>query len=71
MIRLTVEIEVKNHKEIIAMNKGALAGNVASLFGGSKNIVEEEIKKQVKAAIERSLTRELTNKGVKAEVSVH
>jgi hypothetical protein len=71
MIKLTVEIEVMNHKEVIAINKGALAGGVASLIGGSKNMVEAEIKKQVKVAIERSLKRELTSKGVKAEVSVY
>lgn len=71
MIKLTVEINVKNHKEIIELNKGATAAKLAGLFGNSRNMVEEEIKKQVIPALKGSLERELKSNGVKAEVSVN
>lgn len=70
MIKLTVEIEIKNHSQIIAMHKGALTGELASLFGNSKNIVEQEVKRQVKVALLKGLNEELEKNGVKAGVSI-
>lgn len=70
MIKLTVEITVKNHNEVIALNKGATIGKLAGMLGNTKNMVEGEIRNQAKAGIKRSLEQELASNGVKAEVNV-
>jgi hypothetical protein len=71
LIKLTVEINVKNHSEIIEKNKGALASGLASLFGGAKSSVEEEIKRQVKLSLQKNIKEELLKNSVKADVSVY
>lgn len=70
LIKLNVEINVKNHNEVIEKNKGALASGLASLFGGAKSAVEEEIRRQVKITLQKSIKEELLKNGVKADVSV-
>ena len=70
MIKLTVEINVKNHNVVIEKNKGALASSLASLFGGAKSSVEDEIRKQVKISLQNNIKEELGKNGVKADVSV-
>lgn len=71
LIRIKVDIEVKNHEEIIRANKGAFLSSVASLLGGAENKVEEEVRKQVKIALQKSIKEQLIKNGVKAEVSVY
>lgn len=71
MIKLNVDINVKNHDEIIKSHKGAALGGIGSLFGFSRNKVEEEIKKQVKLALQESLEEQLIKNGVKADVFVY
>lgn len=71
LIKLTVEIDIKNHSQIITSHKGALTGEIASMFGNSKNLVEQEVKRQVKAALMKGLNEELEKNGVKAGVSIY
>ena len=71
MIKLNIDINVKNHEEIIREQKGGMVSGLASLFGLSKGAVEEEIKKQVKLALQTSIKEQLIKNGVKADVTVH
>jgi predicted XRE-type DNA-binding protein len=71
MIKLKIDIDVKNHDEIIKLQKGEALSQLASIFGVSKSSVEEEIKKQVKLALQKSVKEQLAQNGVKAEVSVY
>lgn len=71
MIKINVDINVKNHDEIIRSQKGAMVSGIASMFGLSKSKVEEEIKKQVKLALQKSIKEHLMKNGVEAEVSVY
>lgn len=71
LIKLTVDINVKNHDQIIKENKGALASGIASMFGGAKGKVEEEIRRQVKIALQKTIKEHLMKNGVDADVSVH
>jgi predicted XRE-type DNA-binding protein len=71
LIKLKIDIDVKNHDEIIRLQKGAALSQLASIFGVSKSSVEEEIKKQVKLALQKSVKEQLAQNGVKAEVSVY
>lgn len=71
MIRLTVDINVKNHEELIVKRKGPLAGKLASLTPNPRGLVENEVKKEVLIGLKRSLENELKNNGVDADVSVY
>lgn len=71
LIKLNIDINVKNHDEIIKKNKGSLVSGVASVLGISKNKVEDEIKKQVKKTLQKSIKEQLDKNGVDADVSVY
>lgn len=67
MIHLSVDIEVKNHKEIIK-SKGKAFGFISSLI--SNEVVEKEIKKEVIKKLEAALSEELKANGIQANVTL-
>jgi predicted lipid carrier protein YhbT len=68
MIEIKIQVDVENHKEIAA-SQGAVFKLVPKFLLTSK--VEEEIKKQLKKALNENLKNELSQRGVDAEVSVN
>lgn len=71
MIRITIEIDVKNHEEIIRQNKGILVSNLASMLGSSKVRVEEEIKRRARRSLQKNIKESLEENGVVAEISIY
>lgn len=67
MIHLSVNIEVKNHKEIIK-SKGKTFGLISSMI--SNEVVEKEIKKEVIRKLEAALSEELNANGIQANVTL-
>ena len=67
MIEIKIKVDVENHKEI-AEGQGAIFKLVPRFLLTGK--VEEEIKKQLKNALNANLKKELSQRGVKADVSI-
>ena len=67
MIEIKIKVDVENHKEI-AEGQGAIFKLVPKFLLTGK--VEEEIKKQLKQALNANLQKELSQRGVKADVSI-
>lgn len=68
LIEIKIQVQIENHKEI-AKGQGSLFKFVPSFVLNGK--VEEEIKKQLKKALNVSLKDELSQSGVEADVSVN
>ena len=71
MIKIDIEIEVKNHNQIIEKRKGALVKSLSSLMGNSKEMVEEEIRKEVKKGLKANLKKEFEKQGVEAVIQIY
>lgn len=70
MIRVTIDIELLNHKEVLEKNKGKAA---AAILAGSpliKQQIEEEVRKQIISTLSHSLRRGLEDNGVKAKLNI-
>ena len=67
MIEIKIEVNVENYKEISRCH-GSIFKLVPTFLLSGK--VEEEIKKQLKIALNESLKNQLFQKGVKAQVFV-
>ena len=68
MIEIKIQVDVENHKEI-AQNQNAIFNLVPTFLLSGE--VEEEIKKQLKKALNENLKNELFKRGVEAKVSVN
>ena len=71
MIKINIEIDVKNHDQIIKKRKGALMKSLSSLMGNSKEMVEDEIRKEVKKALKVNLEKEFEKQEVEAIISIY
>lgn len=68
MIEIKIQVDVENHKEIAA-SQGAIFKLVPKFLLSGK--VEDEIRKQLKKALNENLKNELSHRGVEAEVSIN
>jgi ABC-type phosphate transport system auxiliary subunit len=71
MIKVNLDIDVKNHNEIIREQKGSLIGYLSRLDKNTNQKVEDEIRKKLLEKLEDTLKDELLKYGIKAEVRVY
>lgn len=78
-VNLSIEIEIKNHKDIVAKEKGWIVGFLSKLSKNTDQKVEDAIKEKIESVLETKLKEELKknilleleNNGVEAEVSIY
>ena len=68
MIVIKIKVDIENHKEI-AEGQGSIFKLIPKFLLSGQ--VEEEIKKRLKKALTENLKNELSQRGVKAEVSIN
>ena len=67
MIEIKIKVDIENHKEI-AEGQGAIYKLVPKFLLSGK--VEEEIKNRLKMALNENLKKELSQRGVMAEIII-